>query len=924
MDPSIMKLLEEDEDESMHSGADVEAFQAQLNRDLGGDDVHAASSSQLSDSDTAVLSQGISHTMNQSFAQWPNPSQEQNTNQQIQQNPESAQQHDKRPTESELNQHISLSVNQQHQNQELSGRQIPQGHGQTIPQSTGLPVSDKAPIPNRMPNQENESQYAKLQKMSDQQASAGNDNPMTRGKQVPFAVLMPTIVPQLDKDRAMQLHELYAKLKKNEIPKEGFVRHMRNIVGDQMLRMAVSKLQAQMGSNQFPLQPRPSMQQRHPRMPSASTGPTPLPMPQPFAQLQQKASNSPVDTSHIRPSPLQMRTDSTMENDSAPKSQELDRQNSLGIQVTQMGVVKHENDQTLQGLNKQQQQPHLHFPQSSFPSYRNTGGNYQPYSGTNMNTLRPQVTHQQNMAVGPSQAMNMMNVPKFERQNLMNDPNRVQGSSLSQFTTNSALQQNSVSWQASANKEQNSSGPMSSMAYIKREPIDQGLQRSSTQVNQSNTPPGKFKEDTSERQPSRMGSAASTGIVQENSESPSIQTPVDPNVLSSVRTGSVSSLAGVNVRTPQKKSTSGQKKPLEAGSTPPSKKQKTGGAASDQSIDQLNDVTAVSGVDLREEEEQLFSVPKEDSRASEASRRIMQEEEERLLLQRTPLQKKLAEIMAKSGLKSVGNDVERCLSLCVEERLRGLLANLIRLSRQRVDAEKPRHRTVITSDVREQIMTMNLKAREEWEKKQAEAEKIRKLNEPESDSGPDGDKEKDDGRLKFSKVNRDEDEKMRASAANDAARAAVGGDDMLSKWQLMAEQARQKREGGNDSAASGSQPVKDTNDKSVSTAGRITKDNQEVVKRGNTIHAASESAFLFVRILRLYATYTDVLPYNFFTLGGTMRRFGRNQDSAPQTRVARSISVKDVIAALEREPQMSKSTLIYGLYEKIHSDTAPE
>jgi transcription initiation factor TFIID subunit 4 len=34
---------------------------------------------------------------------------------------------------------------------------------------------------------------------------------------------------------------------------------------------------------------------------------------------------------------------------------------------------------------------------------------------------------------------------------------------------------------------------------------------------------------------------------------------------------------------------------------------------------------------------------------------------------------------------------------------------------------------------------------------------------------------------------------MRTTAANVAARQAVGGSDMLSKWQLMAEQARQKR-----------------------------------------------------------------------------------------------------------------------------------
>lgn len=44
---------------------------------------------------------------------------------------------------------------------------------------------------------------------------------------------------------------------------------------------------------------------------------------------------------------------------------------------------------------------------------------------------------------------------------------------------------------------------------------------------------------------------------------------------------------------------------------------------------------------------------------------------------------------------------------------------------------------------------------------------------------------------------------MRATAANVAARAAVGGDDMLSKWQLMAEQARQKREGGLEAVSAG-------------------------------------------------------------------------------------------------------------------------
>ena len=73
---------------------------------------------------------------------------------------------------------------------------------------------------------------------------------------------------------------------------------------------------------------------------------------------------------------------------------------------------------------------------------------------------------------------------------------------------------------------------------------------------------------------------------------------------------------------------------------------------------------------------------------------------------------------------------------------------------------------------------------------------------------------------------------MRATAANCAARAAVGGDDMLSKWQLMAEQARQKREGGGE-AASGSQAGKDVNHKPSSTFGRNMKDNQDAERRGH-------------------------------------------------------------------------------------------
>ncbi|RYR78530.1 hypothetical protein Ahy_A01g003355 isoform B [Arachis hypogaea] len=155
--------------------------------------------------------------------------------------------------------------------------------------------------------------------------------------------------------------------------------------------------------------------------------------------------------------------------------------------------------------------------------------------------------------------------------------------------------------------------------------------------------------------------------------------------------------------------------------------------------------------------------------------------------------------MFKYGLKGVSDDVERCLSLCVEERMRGLISNQIRMSKQ------------------PQIMIINRKVREEWEKRQAEPEKLRK-------------------QMTKLHVNKEEDDKMRTNAANVAASATVGGDDMLSKWQLMTEQARQKREGTDTS--SGSQPAKDVSRKS-SAFGKSIKDNHEGDKKGSTNFATS-------------------------------------------------------------------------------------
>ncbi|KZV54543.1 transcription initiation factor TFIID subunit 4b-like [Dorcoceras hygrometricum] len=248
---------------------------------------------------------------------------------------------------------------------------------------------------------------------------------------------------------------------------------------------------------------------------------------------------------------------------------------------------------------------------------------------------------------------------------------------------------------------------------------------------------------------------------------------------------------------------------------------------------------------------------KEDSRASEASRRVVREEEERVILHTIPLQKE-----------------------CVEERMRSIIANLIRLSKQRVDMEKLRHRTIITSDVRQTITIINSKAREEWEKKQAETEKTQKLNETENDSGIDGDREKGGSHIRSAKA-KDEDDKMCSTAANVAVRAATGVDDVLSRWQLMIE-AKQKL--GGTETLSGSQPRKDVVRKPLPISARNTRESQEAEKQD-----------------RSPALNTPA----------SVRKVMRNQ--IINSRVSRCISVKDVISILEREPQSHNMKVYAGV-----------
>ncbi|CAL5329370.1 unnamed protein product [Camellia sinensis] len=236
---------------------------------------------------------------------------------------------------------------------------------------------------------------------------------------------------------------------------------------------------------------------------------------------------------------------------------------------------------------------------------------------------------------------------------------------------------------------------------------------------------------------------------------------------------------GTEAKLPSKRHC-GQEKPIEELVTllpPSSKRQKTSEMISDQSIEQFNNVTAVSALNLEEEQEKLFSGSLVGRQVSKLSLRVVQGEEEGMLvLQKSPLRGKLAKITSKFGIKNISKDVEQCLSLFVEERMRGLISNLIRISKQ--------------------VEVINRKVREDWEKQQAEeVEALGVLWFGGNQVG--GVTEKDancSATLKANEVKRMVNEILHTSAMNVAAQAAVGGDDLTSKWKLMAKKAPLKHD----------------------------------------------------------------------------------------------------------------------------------
>ncbi|CAN6284263.1 unnamed protein product [Urochloa humidicola] len=900
MDP-IMKLLEDDEDESLHSGADVEAFTAALNREveasasssstISAPPAAASSSSQPADHGAALLSQENKSLLSHGHGQWQDPVKNEMANQESQQQEQTHLLKNDQPSRPEMVSQVSdnkhLPSNTPKECELLKVKQEPGNTSQQGIVAQQLPVqqmkSEQTPIvAQQQPMQQMKSEQTPIvapqqpmQQMKSHQTPRTNQtNGATTTAKAPvvtFHMLVPILRRYIDKDKDMQVQSIFAKLRKNEVSKEHFLKVVRSIVGDKVLKLSLSEYQMQHSAQaQRNTQTNPSNYSLLSQVSGQHTVPSGSMTDEQEAHTGAHTIPMKQAIDNLRPPQFRPSSSSQMQSNRGypPSQSNAHKANETGNTSDGKGAHVLQTRPSNSLIPVQTMQHHVQRPQTS-PMFGTSSIHARPFPrpiGSPAASFRPQMTD-----------------PNQRAQLVQGAVTMVAGSVPTQSIVSGNAPTNQSTWQQSANKEQKTNS-FTPTAHTNKETISQNSESSQNSfvamhAKQVNQAPGSSKGGGGMENQSPKLSASKSSTTTNQAQPHGTQSEPKLQVQSSAQAP-----PAATSKTPQRKASSGQKKPLEAiGSSPPpsSKKQKTSGGFHEQSIDQLNDVTAVSGVNLREEEEQLFSAPKEESRVSEATRRVVQLEEEKLILQKGPLAKKLAEIMRKCNLKVIGTDVERCLSMCVEERLRGFISNIIRFSKQRVDVEKSRHRFYpLSSDVRSHIMRVNREAKEHWDKKQAEdAERIRKQNDGDANANIDLEKDKNEtlASSKHAKTYKEDDDKMRTTAANVAARVAAGGDDMLSKWQLLVEQKKQRSEGGDSS--SGSIPGNMLQHKRSPKSGKDSREEQGIEKRG----------------------YSAMLG------SGGIRR-------SPLTKVARSVSVKDVMAALEREPQMSKSSLLFRLY----------
>lgn len=764
-----------------------------------------------------------------------------------------------------------------------------------------------------MPQQQDSLRERWQQQQGDSGQSAGSVKRSGGSSQaISFGTLMPMLLPTLQPEQSEKLLALYQKLRRSEISKEDFLRTTRLLVGDQVLVQTVKQMQvkAQPASGSVNLQQvknevdktmasmhlarqQAQLPQHHPSQAPFS----PLQAhPSSGAQMQNLASPGPANSQSSTQSqqpPVQMlgQLQQTQQGGQTQLFDAASQQSALSMSAKQKFRKKHEDEEKL-----------LRLPSG--------GGLPNGSQQTVYYQVSEQTQNESDQTIAPQSRVCIKEEPLEDKSYQAYEHRTQLPSTRQDFNSGSSSQQIAF---------QNSDATLISSLNSK----EFSAQNADCAQNRSVTLPGElsaqfkgtiqgaFQQIANSSSGHNYGVATNT--TGQSSASSHLTTSANMVPSPVIIPGNTLQLptisATAQVRTPPKKPLSDQRKSAEVSPSMQarSKKQKVGGDMLDQSIDQLNDVTAVSGVNLREEEEQLLAGPKEESRTTQAMRKFAQEEEGRLFLEKVPLHTKVTGIAAKHGVSIVSEEVDQCLSMSTEELLRSMLYKLVKLSNQRGDEEREMHKTVVTKDIQRRISQIRKRAKEQQEKKQAiESERIRKLNE-EKEKSTLNESAKEDVRTKEKKAQMDEEVKQRANAANVAARAAAGVNDMLIKWQMMAEKGRQKREG--DSGASDAAADVNVGTNIASSGGRTTdkKHGSGDVKAGGrtTVERPTTGA-----IFRKSPGLT--------TSRGPVHQLSVTNKPVKSTR---TISVKDVIAYLETEPKVAKSTLLYRLYDDSPSSS---
>ncbi|EGG20135.1 hypothetical protein DFA_07255 [Cavenderia fasciculata] len=192
-----------------------------------------------------------------------------------------------------------------------------------------------------------------------------------------------------------------------------------------------------------------------------------------------------------------------------------------------------------------------------------------------------------------------------------------------------------------------------------------------------------------------------------------------------------------------------------------------------QSIKELNDVTRIANIDIRNESDHFLP----DANGKEDDEHY-QAEVEPLFLNSAPLKKKIANIITKKGIKSIDENIYEYVSLAAQDYVKTVIEFLIKASHQRVDINKEDLPFTITNDIKKKLLLIEKRERDERIRKEneenerllREAKQAEALLKKKIESG-----QASDAKLqKFSKAKQEEEDKQRTISANSTALAAIG------------------------------------------------------------------------------------------------------------------------------------------------------